>query len=114
MSVLNPDTNRYIKVNSQKHKRLIKEGKLPPYEPPPPPAPPSPSRSARKKLARIATDVASENQRALTDDLSDSQMDALLKKMLYAKLCGKPKKPKKKKKKPRPPSSSDSSDSDSD
>jgi hypothetical protein len=95
--IMNPQTNRFVKVGSQKHKRLIMEGVLLPED------------DFSSKLKETCTDIVESNSDAFTSDLSQDQIDTLLKKMLYEKLCIQPiKKKKKKKKKIVYPSSSES------
>jgi hypothetical protein len=105
--VLNPKTNRFVHVGTQKYKRLISEGVIQPVSDPeetitPATAPAAPE-SLKVKLIETATDVVKENATKFTPELTQEQTDRLLKKMLYEKLCIKPKpsktkKPKKKKK----------------
>jgi hypothetical protein len=105
--VLNPKTNRFVHVGTQKYKRLISEGVIQPVSEPeeiitPATAPAAPE-SLKVKLIETATDVVKENATKFTPELTQEQTDRLLKKMLYEKLCIKPKpsndrKPKKKKK----------------
>ncbi len=127
--VINPRTNRFVHVGTQKYKRLISEGVIQPVSEPeetirPATAPAAPE-SLKVKLIETATDIVKENAAKFTPELTQEQTDRLLKKMLYEKLCIKPKpsndrKPKKKKKKTKfkvvepQSSSSDSESSDSD
>jgi hypothetical protein len=117
--ILNPSTNRFVLVGSPKYKRLVKEGVIKKPEPQPAPSrPPSPepaqarpsqSRSLKKEVMNVATNIVRDNRQDFVD-LTQKQTDALLKRMLYEKLCvDKPSKKTHKKK--RYDSSSDSSDS---
>jgi len=106
--VINPRTNRFVHVGTQKYKRLISEGVIQPVADPeeiirPATAPAAPE-NLKVKLIETATDIVKENAAKFTPELTQEQTDRLLKKMLYEKLCIKPKpsndrKPKKKKKK---------------
>ena len=121
--ILNPSTNRFVLVGSSKYKRLVKEGVIKPHVPQPaqsrPPSPESPpsTRSLKKELIKTTTDIVRDNRQDFVD-LTQKQTDALLKRMLYEKLCiDKPnakKKTHKKHKKKYASSSSDSSDTDTD
>jgi hypothetical protein len=127
--ILNPSTNRFVLVGSSKYKRLVKEGVIKPHVPQPqtqpqpapsrPPSPESPpsTRSLKKELIKTTTDIVRDNRQDFVD-LTQKQTDALLKRMLYEKLCiDKPnakKKTHKKHKKKYASSSSDSSDADTD
>lgn len=113
-SVLNPKTNRFVRIGTQKYKRLIREGVLkePPqspkeFAPTPEPIepPPSPIETQKfneddyhAKMAETFQKIVKENESKLVD-LTQKQTDVLLKKLLYQKLCvDKPEKPKKVKK----------------
>jgi hypothetical protein len=133
--ILNPSTNRFVNIGSQKHKRLILEGVLPPVDGLELETEPMPEavrtvkepdqeltqaqrKDFKNKLASECSTIVNAHISQFKN-ISQKQTDALLKKMLYEKLCieDKPKKKKKKLFKPKtpPPSSSDdSSDSDSD
>ena len=125
--ILNPLTKRFVKIGSPQHKRLVRNGTLPPVEETPPePSPEAPEfneKHLQNKLAEISTDMIRDNLKTIvkSQKLSDKDMDILIKKMLYEKLCmqpdkTKPKETKEKKKKKKfkivEPSSSDESDSD--
>jgi hypothetical protein len=141
--ILNPKTNRFVNIGTQKYKRLVAEGVLKHAEPnfsdadqktlPTPnysdadqkilPAP-EPTPDFKIKLMEVSTDLVKDNIKQFTPELSQAQTDRLLKQMLYKKLClnEKVKKPKskdlKKKKKQykvvAPPNTSSDSESDSD
>ena len=103
--IQNPLTKRYVKIGSPQHKRLVRNGTLPPVEETPPePSPESPEfneKHLQTKLAEISTDLIRDNLKTIvkSQKLSDKDMDILLKKMLYEKLCMKPDKPKETKEK---------------
>ena len=119
--VLNPKTNRFVHCGSQKFNRLVMEVviKTPVeeikneietvVEPP-----------IKKLLAETLTDVVKQNKPLFEKEMTQEQSDALLRKLLYAKLCIKePKKEKKTKKKKKfkiraPPTSSESESESSD
>jgi hypothetical protein len=131
--ILNPKTNRFVKVGGPKYNRLVKEGFIKPEATPEPlsetivepeavpEAVPEPTHvpkpvSVKAEMAKVAVDLVKKNEAQFVD-LSKKETDKLLRKLLLEKLC--PEKPKKKKKKSKyklrtpPPSSSDeSSDSD--
>ena len=126
LHILNPTTNRFVLIGSPKYKRFIKEGVIKPAPSQParepqaaPSRPPSPepaqarssqSRSLKKEVMNVATDIVRDNRQDFVD-LTQKQTDALLRRMLYEKLCiDKPSK-KTHKKKRYDSSSSDSSDS---
>lgn len=116
--VLNPRTNRFVKVNSQKYNRLVAEGVIKPIEKvkqtetvlptetmKPTPEPEFSEGKLQSKLAEISTDMIKDNLKKVVQaqKLSDEQMDVVLRKLLYRKLMlNEPKKkeiPVKKKKK---------------
>ena len=116
--IINPLTKKFIKIGSPQHKRLVRGGVLPPVEQPetPPPTPeisqtppPTPEFNEKKlqtKLAEISTDMIQKELKTIvkSQKLSEKDLDILLKKMLYEKLCmqpdkTKPKETKEKKKK---------------
>jgi hypothetical protein len=118
MEVKNPKTNRYVKVGSQGYKRLVREGVIKPVEtveqttpvfapqtePEPEEPEPFDETKLQSTLADISTDMIKNNLKQIVkaQKLSDADMDTMLKKMLYKKLCLEPPKPiKKKKKKPK-------------
>ena len=132
--IFNPNTKRYVKIGSPAHKRLVRAGVLPA---PIPETPPEPNPEAlgipiefnekhlQTKLAEISTDLIRDNLKTIvkSQKLSDKDLDILLKKMLYEKLClgkntdkTKPKETKEKKKKKKfkivEPSSESESESD--
>ena len=132
--IQNPLTKRYVKIGSPAHKRLVRAGVLPPVEQPETPPEPNPEalgipiefneKHLQNKLAEISTDLIRDNLKTIvkSQKLSDKDMDILLKKLLFEKLCmkpdkTKPKETKEKKKKKKfkivEPSSSES-DSESD
>lgn len=115
--VLNPKTNRFVKVGSQGYKRLVREGTIKAVEHVETPikskAILTPTQETEEsdeetfdesklqtKLAEISTDMISKNLKKIvkSQKLSDNEMDLLLKKMLYTKLCLEPPKPTKEKK----------------
>ena len=100
--IQNPLTKRYVKIGSPQHKRLVRNGTLPP-ETPPEPNPEAlgipiefNEKHLQNKLAEISTDLIRDNLKTIvkSQKLSDKDMDILLKKMLYEKLCMKPDKTK--------------------
>ena len=144
--VLNPQTNRMLKLTSKNCKRLIQLGIIQPPEPqentkdsdetklvssqltqePEPPKPPEvPVREANRTSIEkeLKKEVKTEMKKIINEnknefkELSQRETDALLKRMLFEKLCvNKPKpkkiaKPKTKKYKVVQPSSSDESSS---
>jgi hypothetical protein len=125
---LNPATQRYIKVGSSTHKRLIK--KLNCVKPIPQRVAPdnikvqevNPNDVLRHRLMEESTQMVKENLDSLGDveNMSQKQLDKMLRNLLMSKLGlgEKTKKSKKKKKKFKvvaPPSSSESeSDTESD
>ncbi len=129
---LNPKSGRYISKSSRLYFKLVNEGIIT-VEPTPLPevaekgqTPCNTPKALKKKLKKVGFEVIAENKSQLegTHDLNDDELDQLLKRMLYEKLCineektpskkkkSKPK-PKKKKKRIIVPSSSDESDSES-
>ena len=102
--VLNPKTNRFVHVGTQKYKRLISEGVIQPVSDPEETITPGTApENLKVKLIDTATHIVKENATKFTPELTQEQTDRLLKKMLYEKLCikaklSKTKKPKKKKK----------------
>jgi hypothetical protein len=107
--ILNPKSQRYISKTSRLYIRLVKEGVIvepvvePETLPEPVVVPQKPPTSLKKKLAKVAVGVIAENSQELagTRDLDDDQVDQLLKRMLYEKLCLTEKKSKRKPK-PKP------------
>lgn len=116
--IVNPASGRMVLRNSQTGRRVLKLAQCEPPRPQPPPPPPPPppiDESPKAILAKAGVDVVAKNKKRLAKCETDEDMDALLKKLLYAKLCGTKTKSKKAKKPKRPPvSESDYSDSDSD
>ena len=133
--ILNKRTNRMIKRGTQAYRNALKAGDLDLTEPTPPPTPePEPEPEIEPepetfdesklqiKLVELSTDMIQKNMKKIVkaQKLSDQEMDSLIKKMLYQKLCidepepkkAKPKKAKKKSFKVVQPSSSKSSESD--
>jgi hypothetical protein len=97
--ILNPSTNRFVLVGSPKYKRLVKEGVIKPHVPqtrppspepaqarPPSPKPAQATRSLKKELIKTTIDIVRDNRQDFVD-LTQKQTDALLKRMLYEKLC---------------------------
>ena len=124
MEVINPRTNRFVKLGSQNYKRLVREGIIVPEQPDTventpsiEPEPEFDESLLQKKMANISTDMIQKNMKKIVkaQKLSDKDTDLLLKKMLYKKLCVEEKPPKKKQGKKKKfkvvqPSSSESSD----
>ena len=102
MEVLNPKTNRFVKVGSQGYKRLVRDGTIKPAEAQPtlpvpaeaatPPEESFDDSKLQSKLAEISTDMIKENMKTIvkSQKLSDQEMDVMLKRMLYKKLCLEP------------------------
>jgi hypothetical protein len=99
--IQNPLTKRYVKIGSPAHKRLVRSGTLPAVEQPetPEPAPEFNEKHLQTKLAEISTDMIKSNLKTIVkaQKLTDKDMDILIKKLLFEKLCIKPDKPKEKK-----------------
>ena len=100
--IQNPLTKRYVKIGSPAHKRLVRAGTLPAVEQPEIPTPEAPEFNEKKlqtKLAELSTDMIKDNLKTIvkSQKLSDKDMDILIKKLLFEKLCLKPDKPKEKK-----------------
>jgi len=130
MEVINPRTKRFVKVGSQSYKRLVREGIIVPeqlvtrqedntqrLDSEPETEPEFDESLLQKKMDNISTDMIQKNMKKIVkaQKLSDKDMDMLLKKMLYKKLCVEEKEPKKKPGKKKKfkvvePSSSESSD----
>ena len=99
--IINPLTKRYVRTGSQAHKRLVRDGTLP-AEALEPEKPEFNEKILQTKLADVSTDIIRDNLKTIikSQKLSDKEMDMLLKKMLFDKLClAKPEKKEKKKKK---------------
>ena len=125
--IFNPNTKRYLKIGGPAYKRLVRSGVLPPPSPEaPPPSPEAPEfneKQLQTKLAELSTDLIRDNLKTIvkSQKLSDKDMDILIKKLLFEKLCIKPDKTKpketkekKKKKKFKIVEPSSESDSESD
>ena len=145
--ILNPRTQRFVKIGGASYRKAIKNGDIippsmknvKPVEQPaveqPVPSPIQPPEieydesRLQDKLGEMTKNVIKTNfEQLANENLTDKQIDKLLKKMLFQKLCvdqptrkeKKPKKVKSKTKKKRfkvitpPPSSSDQSESESD
>ena len=121
--IQNPLTKRYVKIGSPAHKRLVRAGTLPAVEQleiPTPEAPEFNEKKLQTKLAELSTDMIKDNLKTIvkSQKLSDKDMDILIKKLLFEKLCLKPDKtkPKEEKKKKKfkivEPSSESESESD--
>jgi hypothetical protein len=103
--IINPLTKRFVKIGSPAHKRLVRGGVLPAVEalgipiPETPETPEFNEKHLQTKLAEISTDLIRDNLKTIvkSQKLTDKDMDILIKKMLYEKLCLKPDKPKEKK-----------------
>ena len=116
--IINPLTKRYVRTGSQAHKRLVRDGTLPPTSEQPE-TPEFNEKNLQTKLADVSTDMIRDNLKTIikSQKLSDKEMDMLLKKMLFDKLCIKPEKKEKDKKKKKKfkivePSSEESESSD--
>ncbi len=99
--IINPLTKRYVRTGSQAHKRLVRDGTLPPASEQPE-TPEFNEKNLQTKLADVSTDMIKDNLKTIikSQKLSDKDLDTLLKKMLFDKLCiAKPEKKEKKKKK---------------
>jgi hypothetical protein len=106
---INTETGRLIKKTTSKYKKLFKLGRtreIPAEDEPLPPPKPEPEaefneRDLQKKLAEVSTDLIQKNLKKIvkSQKLSDNDMDLLIKKMLFKKLCGVEPKPEKKEKK---------------
>lgn len=112
--ILNPKSNRFVKVGTQKFKRLVAEGIIKPVgeikqvEPVEQVTEVKPVKveqalPIKEMLANELTDIVAEHKKQLTQELTQKQTEALLRKLLYERLCIVPKtkkeKPVKKKKK---------------
>ena len=100
--ILNPKTNRFVKIGSQGYKRLVREGTIQAVEPvetkakpipikrelTPEPEPEFDEAKFQSKLAEISTDMIQKNMKKIVKNqqLSDKELDMMLKKMLYKKL----------------------------
>ena len=107
--ILNPQTNRFVLRNGPLGKRLIRSGAvaLPAVEqtspieieipeiPEIPEIQESKPLNIKEKLAEVGTDLIKDNKKLFKNskDMSDSQLDALLERLLYDKLCIASKKP---------------------
>jgi hypothetical protein len=112
---LNPSTKRYCKVGGLVWRRAVKDlnsvklESSQPAQPPPTPAQPANNLKLqdvnelmKRQLMNEASDVVLQNARKLadSDDMTDAELNAMLKKLLIAKLTGGAKSPRKKTKKP--------------
>lgn len=126
--VLNPLSNRFVKINSAKYKRLVKEGVIQVQTPEPAeevktPEPLKPAETPSLPKAEIAeqcVNIVAQNKSKF-ENLSKEETDVLLRTLLVEKLFGKmstkevkPKKKTKFKVKAPPPSSESESESESD
>ncbi len=98
--IINPLTKRYVTIGSQAYKRLVRDGTLPAASPEPE-KPEFNEKNLQTKLADVSTDMIKDNLKTIikSQKLSDKDLDTLLKKMLFDKLCIKPEKKEKEKKK---------------
>jgi hypothetical protein len=108
---INPQTGRIINKKTAKYRRLVKLGEIVEEEPKVIKQILPKVEEVKKveevefvpdikpQLAEITTDIVKENKAKLAQELTPKQMDALLRKMLYDKLCLTPKKNKKQPKK---------------
>ena len=89
--VLNKRTNRMVKVGTQSYRNALRSGDIEPpktveaIEPVEEPKPEFSDSKLQKKLADISTNMIKDNMRQIVkaQKLTDSQMDDMLKKMLY-------------------------------
>ena len=118
--VLNPKTNRFVHFGSQKFNRLVMEGVIKPAEEKAVEVKaeePNIEPPIKKMLAEELTTIVKQNMPLFEKEMTQKESDALLRKLLYEKLCIKKtdKKTKKKKKfkvrAPPPSSESESSES---
>jgi hypothetical protein len=124
---INLESGRLIKKSTAKYKKLKKLGKVKEIQDEkaiePESEPEFDERDLQHRVADLTTSMVADNMKKIVkaQKLSDTEYDALLKRMLYKKLCiDEPKKPKKVKKTKKgkkkfkivePPSESESSDS---
>lgn len=103
--VLNPITNRYIAVDSKVYNRLVKAGSIEPVTPQivtpepiiqvpetkienvPKTVPVVTAPPVKELLANELTDIVKEHKKKFAKELTQKQTDALLRKLLYDKLC---------------------------
>jgi hypothetical protein len=130
--VLNPESNRFVKINSAKYKRLVKEGVIQVQTPEPaeevkPAETPEPPKTAetpslpKAEIAEQCVNIVAQNKSKF-ENLSKEETDILLRTLLVEKLFGKmstkevkqKKKAKFKVKVEQPPSSESESESESD
>ena len=127
--VLNPESNRFVKINSAKYKRLVKEGVIQVQTPEPAeevktPEPLKPAETPslpKKEIAEQCVNIVAQNKSKF-ENLSKEETDILLRTLLVEKLFGKmstkevkqKKKAKFKVKVEQPPSSESESESESD
>ena len=127
--VLNPESNHFVKINSAKYKRLVKEGVIQVQTPEPAaevktPEPPKTAETPtlpKKEIAEQCVNIVAQNKSKF-ENLSKEETDILLRTLLVEKLFGKmstkevkqKKKAKFKVKVEQPPSSESESESESD
>lgn len=125
---INPDTGRIISKTTAKYKKLVKLGKIDENEQKEQKEPKQPKQveivkekvvetvkeqdlepafneaKLQSKLADISTSMIKDNLKKVVESqkLSDAELDTMLKRMLYKKLCVEENKPKKKEKKEKP------------
>ena len=95
--ILNPQSKRYVKFGSANHKRLIREGVLPPVEilPVPKPKERLPEQTQQQKMD---TEIIKQSVGAVEEHkdqfrgLSQEQSDDLISKLLYDRLIAVPSK----------------------
>jgi hypothetical protein len=95
--ILNPKSNRYVKLGSANHKRLIREGILPAPETLPPPKPrerlPEQTQQQKNDTEIIKHSVAAvEENKEKFRGLSREESDDLIAKLLYDRLIAVPSK----------------------
>ena len=130
--VLNPESNRFVKINSAKYKRLVKEGVIQVQTPEPaeevkPAETPEPPKTAetpslpKAEIAEQCVNIVAQNKSKF-ENLSKEETDILLRTLLVEKLFGKMSTKEVKQKKTakfkvkveQPPSSESESESESD
>ena len=94
--ILNPESNRFVKKNGPRHKRLVKEGVIKEETPKPaeevktteevkpPKTPPLP----KKEIAEQCVNLVAEHKSKF-ENLSKEETDVLLRTLLVEKLFGK-------------------------
>lgn len=83
----NPVTGRLIKKGTAKYKKFVKLGMIVPGEKQTLPKKPVPPPPIKEKLATELTDIVKDNKAKFGKELTQEQTDALLKKLLFEKLC---------------------------